>query len=155
MREERSAGRGMKAYRGIQWVKEGILPYPKHGSCVHYEPALCRKEKGAVRHNSVMDNLGKEKIAQLARSYIIKGNFGKKASWHCEVCGMTIKDKHRKKIQQIVEYLNQGGDDDKKLAVLFSGVEIGELVQYSAKKIQLKCSAVCSADYVPPKNRLQ
>ncbi len=27
-------------YRRIEWVKEGILPYPRHGSCVYYEPAI-------------------------------------------------------------------------------------------------------------------
>ena len=66
---------------------------------------------------------------------------------------MTIKDRDRKKLQRIVEYLNQGGDDDKKLAALFAGVEIGELVQYSLREMRLKCGAVCSDDFVPPKNR--
>lgn len=135
----------MSAYRGIQWVREGILPYPRHGSCVHYEPAIFRKRK--------RDDGGNGEVVKLARSYLVKDGTGRSASWRCAACGMTINDRHRKKLQQIVEYLNQGGDDDKKLATLFSGVEIGELVQYSPKEIRLKCGAVCSDDFVPPKNR--
>lgn len=144
-REKGTEGKKLSAYRGIQWVREGILPYPRHGSCVHYEPAVFRKRKRG-------DSGGGE-IVRPARSYLVKGGTGRNASWHCEACGMTIKDRDRKKLQRIVEYLNQGGDDDKKLAALFYGVEIGELVQYSPSEMRLKCGAVCSDDFVPPKNR--
>ena len=127
-------------YRGIEWVKEGILPYPRHGSCVHYEPAIiCGKGKKAV-------------CSQQARSYIVRNGAGNGKSWHCEACGMSIKEKDRGKIEKIVEYLNLGGDDDKKLSSLFRGVEIGEVMQSFPKEMLLKCSALCSEEFVPPKN---
>lgn len=142
----------MNVYRGILWVKEGILPYPKHGSCVHYEPAILQKRKRDEMAGAIAADAGEKRIREPARSYIVKDGAGRDVFWHCEACGMMIKDKHRKKIQQIVEYLNQGGDDDRKLASMFSGVEIGEIVQYSSKEILLKCGAECSKEYVPPKN---
>lgn len=145
----------MSVYRGIKWIKEGLLPYPKHGSCVHYEPAILHKSIVSEKLSFAKADTGKRESIQPARSYIVRSGTGREASWHCEACGMIIKDKHRKKIEQIVEYLNQGGDNDKKLSALFYGVEVGEIVQYSPKEICLKCGAVCSKDYVPPKNTYQ
>lgn len=144
-REKGAEGKELSAYRGIQWVREGILPYPRHGSCVHYEPAVFRKGK---RGDS-----GNGEIVKPAQSYLIKSGTGRSVSWHCAACGMAINDRHRKKLQQIVEYLNQGGDDGKKLAAMFSGVEIGELVQCSPREMRLTCGAGCPDGFVPPKNR--
>lgn len=142
----------MNTYRGIEWVREGLLPYLKHGSCVHYEPVVLRKGKALGKQDSINKGNVKNDCIQPARSYIVRTGTKKESSWYCEACGMTIKDKNRRKIEQIVEYLNQGGNDDQKLCRMFYGVEIGEVMQTSPGKVFLKCGAGCAEDYVPPKN---
>ncbi len=149
--EEKNVG----DYRGVQWVREGLLPYPKHGSCVHYEPAVLKKSKVLEKQDSVKGNIGKKDCIQPARSYIVSDGAKTESSWYCEACGMTVKDRQRKKIEQIVEYLNQDGDDSQKLCNMFHGIEIGEIMQLSHGKTLLKGSAVCVRDYVPPKNIYQ
>lgn len=82
-REKGTEGTELSAYRGIQWVREGILPYPRRGSCVHYEPAIFRKRK--------RDDSGNGEIVKAVRSYLIKDGIGRSDSWHCKACGMSHK----------------------------------------------------------------
>jgi len=46
--------------------------------------------------------------------------------YYCECCNCSVNEKEYKQISELVEYINSGGRDDKKLKKLYHGVEAYE-----------------------------
>ncbi len=136
--------RGLNSCRGIKWVREGIQPYPRHGICAHYNPAILYGSDIPTDSNAIIRRAMKKIRTGLASSCITD-------SLQCEACGIYIKAGQQKKIDQIVRYLNEGGDDAAWLSALFHGVAVGEIHQQSPLDIQVK-EAYYSRDFVPPRN---
>lgn len=58
-----------------------------------------------------------------AKSFVYESN---KKCYKCSHCGDSIPSKSKKKIEELVKYLNDGGRDDKVMTKLYKGVEMLE-----------------------------
>lgn len=117
-------------------------------TCVHYKPAIIYElEEPVILHPK--RKFGKKQNS-VAFSELEKVGIN---SYRCRCCGMMLDKKQNAKIEKIVEYLNHGGYDDKKLAALFGGIDVGEILRFG--KEERIVGASVGRGFVPAKNILK
>ena len=67
------------------------------------------------------------------------------------MCGASLIQKQANRIEELVAYLNQMGDDDKIIERLYEGIEITELIKFSYTQ-QRENGATLISGAVPCKN---
>ncbi len=98
-------------------------------SCHHYKPAVIyHKDEPIVFEHKL--KLG-HKYNKAAYSYLKRKQSG---YFECSNCGIVLNKMENVRIDKIVEYLNMGGDDDKKLAKWFQGITIGEILRFGPEE---------------------
>lgn len=113
-------------FRGLQWSGTPLI-YPRYASCVHFEPAI-------IKHGKIIDP---------AKSYMDGRT--------CHMCGASLTHNQVKRIEELVAYLNQMGDNDKIIAKLYEGIDITELAKFSITQ-QRENGATLKSGAVPCKN---
>lgn len=114
-------------------------------TCEHYKPAVIYDPNEPLFLHPKKEFGRKKNLA--AYSEMEKIGFNK---YKCKCCGLVLGQRENRKIDKIVEYLNLGGNDDKELAAMFQGIEIGQVLQIG--KMEVTEGAVAGKNYVPQKN---
>lgn len=114
--------------------------------CNHYKPAVILK-KGKVQTETRIFGIRIPVKSHPAYSYVKKIGAGE---YKCSHCGIKLTEKQNSKIDEIVEYLNSGGDSDWKLAAMFKGVPVSEIFRNGHRE-QSEIIEV-TRGYVPVKN---
>lgn len=73
----------------------------------------------------------------------------------CKNCGCVLGNKEKQKIDEIVDYLNSGGCDEKRLSKLYQGIRPVD-VQYGLfGKVLFTNELGVSKNFVPEKNDIE
>ena len=114
--------------------------------CNHYKPAVILK-KGKVQTETRIFGIRIPVKSHPAYSYVKKIGDGE---YKCSHCGIKLTEKQNSKIDEIVKYLNSGGDSDWKLAAMYKGIPLVETFKEGRKN---RSEIVQTPrGYVPAKN---
>lgn len=117
-----------------------IFGHYKVKSCMHYEPAIIYEKDKPI---TASDNKNVPAYSKLKKAGM--------NTYACQECGLTVTKAQKKHIDEIVEYLNSGGDDDKVLSKFYKRIITGEMVRIGNEDMITE-GAGHSSEFVPPKN---
>lgn len=119
--------------------------------CSHYRPAIIYDEEAPL-YLHPKKRIGKQKNSA-AYSMVIKSP--SERGYYCDNCGIGLSERHKKQIDKIVDYLNQGGENDKILSSMFEGIPTADIMfrgPIDFEEFEFSQGVTLSKDSVPPKN---
>ena len=115
--------------------------------CNHYKPAVIYQKGNVKITRSIFGIKLPDKENQSAYSLLKKIGGDE---YKCSHCGVRLSEKEKAHIDKIVDYLNSGGNSDRKLSAMFKGIPMVQTFKDGHKTRTEIVKA--ERGYVPAKN---